>query len=107
LSVWVLFSLVAVALVKYYTANEMRKLQHRLDAARAGLQRYKTRLEEVQQAQNSTEEDEGESTDRIRRMKEITEDLQVRLTAAAERTRADLVAESFEQARAMDEERSL
>jgi len=107
---WVAFGLAVVALVKYYTANEMRKLDRRLGEARAGLHKYKRQLEEVQVGNKDVEDDEAVHVERIRLMKEIIADSNIRLATgreAAERSRADRVAERFERGGLADHDSSM
>ena len=81
---WVLFSLLIVVIVKYYTATEMRRLERRLETVKDELQRAKARLQESQNSLDGANAQEELFVERARRIKETIEDLQVRLTARDE-----------------------
>ena len=81
---WAFFTLLIVLAVKYYTAAEMRRLEHRLETVRDDLQRVKQKLQEAQERQNEAEASEEAYTERFRRMKETIEDLQIRLSTQDE-----------------------
>lgn len=81
---WVLFSLLIVVIVKYYTATEMRRLERRLETVKEELQRAKARLQEAQNGLDGANAQEELFVERVRKIKETIEDLQVRLTARYE-----------------------
>ena len=78
---WVVCTGVVVLVVKYYTAAEMRKLEVRLGTVKEDLQSAKSRLQEAQDKQSAVKSEEDSFEDRVRRIKEVTEDLQLRLAA--------------------------
>jgi len=79
--IWVVFSLAGVVLVKYYTANEMHKLERRLESAKNDLQRIKRRFEEVQEERDEVASEAALHEERIRFMKELIQDINIRLTS--------------------------
>ena len=79
--IWVVFSLAGVVLVKYYTSNEMHKLERRLATAKNDLHRIKRRYEEVQEERNEVAAEAALQEERIRSMKELIQDINIRLTA--------------------------
>ena len=78
---WVLFTLLIVVGVKYYTSIEMRKLERRPEKVKNDLQQVKGRLQAAQDRSSSVEMEEHGFEERVRRMKETIEDMQTRLTA--------------------------
>ena len=81
---WVLFSLTGVFVVKYYTSVEMRKLERRLDRVKEDLTAVKGKLSEAQGDTSEAREDEDSHEERVRRIKETIEDLEIRLTTSTE-----------------------
>jgi predicted nucleic acid-binding Zn-ribbon protein len=77
---WVLFTLLIVVVVKYYTAVEMRKLERRLEKVKEDLQMAKEKLQETQEKYNGIKSEEELYLERVTRMKEVIEDIQIRLT---------------------------
>lgn len=77
---WVIFSLLTVLIVKYYTSIEMRKLERRLETVKDDLQRVKEKLNAAQERNQSVKDEEEMYQERVRRMKEVLEDIQMRLT---------------------------
>ena len=77
---WVLFTLLIVVVVKYYTAVEMRKLERRLEKVKEDLQMAKEKLHETQEKHNTVKSEEELYLERVTRMKEVIEDIQIRLT---------------------------
>ena len=77
--IWILASVLAVVLVKYYTAMEMRKLEARLDAAKSDLEQYRKRLQDAQEVLDNVRAEEEQHEIRLRFMKELIEDLDMRL----------------------------
>ena len=90
--VWVFFSLLGVVSVKYYTSMEMRKLERRLDTVKEDLRRAKAKFESAQRENEEIVAEEELCTERIRAMKDMMQDLNVRLIAA-ERPEEELVEE--------------
>jgi len=80
LYIWVIVALLFVVGVKYYTSREMAQLERRLNTVKAGLHTTKQEYDAVQVTQAETEKDEGAMEDRITHMKEIIQDINVRLT---------------------------
>jgi len=80
--IWVFFSLLGVVSVKYYTSMEMRKLERRLDTVKDDLRRAKEKFESAQQENEEVSVEEELCAERIRAMKDMMQDLNVRLTAA-------------------------
>lgn len=80
--IWVAFSLTFVVVVKYYTAMEMRKLERRLETVKDDLHRVKEQLVAAQERQQEVQQEEENFEERVRRMKEVMEDLQMRLTSS-------------------------
>ena len=78
---WIIFSLLTVIIVKYYTSIEMRKLERRLETVKDDLQRVKEKLQAAQDRQHSVHGEEEMYLERVRRMKEVLEDIQMRMTA--------------------------
>ncbi len=81
---WVITTLVIVVVVKYYTANEMRKLEQRLGIVKDDLHSAKGRLHEVEKKQDTIKTEETDFEDRVRRIKEVIEDIQMRMSAKEE-----------------------
>ncbi|MBK35916.1 MAG: hypothetical protein CME26_10360 [Gemmatimonadetes bacterium] len=81
---WMLFTLLGVFMVKYYTAVEMRKLERRLERVKDDLGQVKDKLRRVQEHNDQVRSEEEDFEDRVRRIKETIEDLEIRLTTAGE-----------------------
>ena len=81
---WMIFSLVGVFIVKYYTAVEMRKLERRLERVKEDLTQVKGKFSDAQGDTKRAKEEEEAFEERVRRTKETIEDLQIRLTTAVE-----------------------
>jgi len=77
---WVIFSLLTVLIVKYYTSIEMRKLERRLETVKDDLQRVKEKLHAAQERNQTVKGEEEMYQERVRRMKEVLEDIQMRMT---------------------------
>ena len=92
--VWMLVMVVVVIGIKYYTATRMRDLERRLNEVKDGLHEKKQELDRAmgRQAEVQTEEDHG--SERIRSMKELINDIQIRLTTADEPESSELVIDS-------------
>lgn len=80
--VWVLACFILVLGVKYYTSTQGARLQKRLDTARLDLMDVKESLQSALEKKQNTETDEEEEVERVRRMKEIIDDLNMRLTTS-------------------------
>tara|TARA_Y100000294_G_C8371346_1_gene262866 strand:- start:152 stop:454 length:303 start_codon:yes stop_codon:yes gene_type:complete len=76
---WVVMSFAMVVGVKYYTALQMRNLETRLNKVKDGLQGKKEELSRAMDRQNEVQADESAQAERIRSMKEIIQDIQIRL----------------------------
>ena len=81
---WLLFSLTGVFIVKYYTSVEMRKLERRLERVKEDLTQVKGKLKDAQNDTSGAQEEEDSFEERVRRIKETIEDLEIRLTTATE-----------------------
>ena len=82
--IWVLFSLILVVGVKYYTSLELRKLERRLETVKNGLQQIKEHLQRTQDKQKSVQIEEAEFEERLKFMKETIQDIQFRQTSSEE-----------------------
>jgi len=76
----VLVSLLVILLTKYLTSKQMARLTRRLEDAKTDLERVRGKMRKAQQEFDSTKEIEGLSEERIRHMKDLIQDIQVRLT---------------------------
>ena len=81
---WLLFSLTGVFIVKYYTSVEMRKLERRLEKVKEDLTQVKGKLKDAQDDTSGAQEEEDSYEERVRRIKETIEDLEIRHTTATE-----------------------
>ena len=83
----VLISVVLVVGMKFFTATRMRDLERRLNRVKDGLIKTKESFEQskMRQAQVATEEEQ--ESERIRFMKELIRDIQLRLQLQDEPTR--------------------
>ena len=79
---YALLALVGVFIVKYYTAVEMRKLERRLMRVKEDLIAVKSKLADAQEKTNESREEEESFEERVRRIKETIEDLEIRLTTS-------------------------
>jgi chromosome segregation ATPase len=97
---WLIITLAGVFIVKYYTAVEMLKLDRRLERVKEDLKQVKSKLSDTQDDTNHAREDEDAFEERVRRIQETIEDLEIRLTSSTEE-REDLimVSESAQSAR--------
>lgn len=77
---WVLAAMMSVIGVKYYTAIQVNKFEKRLNEVKDGLHEIKETFLEVQEQTRQTEEEEAIFVERIRVMKEMIEDLKMRLS---------------------------
>ena len=80
--IWVIAALALVVGVKYYTSLQMRNLEHRLNVVKDSLHEVKEMYSEAQTKQEEASEQEGHHEERIRSMKEIIQDIQMRLTSS-------------------------
>ena len=78
---YAMLCLVGVFMVKYYTAVEMRKLERRLERVKDDLGQVKDKLGSVQKHMDQVRSDEEDYQDRVRRIKETIEDLEIRMTS--------------------------
>lgn len=88
---WLLFSLLGVFVVKYYTAVEMRKLERRLERVKEDLTQVKGKLSDAQSDTEKAREEEDAFEERVRRIKETIEDLEIRLTTAGEEREGEMI----------------
>jgi archaellum component FlaC len=78
---YAMLCLVGVFMVKYYTAVEIRKLERRLERVKDDLGQVKDKLGSVQKHMDQVRSDEEDYQDRVRRIKETIEDLEIRMTS--------------------------
>ena len=81
---YMLVALTGVFIVKYYTSVEMRKLERRLEKVKEDLTQVKGKLKDAQEDTSGAQEEEDSYEERVRRIKETIEDLEIRLTTATE-----------------------
>ena len=81
---YAMLCLVGVFMVKYYTAVEMRKLERRLERVKDDLGQVKDKLGSVQKHMDQVRSDEEDYQDRVRRIKETIEDLEIRMTSSSQ-----------------------
>ena len=79
MAVWVLIALVMVVGVKYYTATRMRDLERRLNRVKEGLHAKKDEYRAVISRQEEVQTEEDQHSERIRFMKELIHDIELRL----------------------------
>jgi predicted nucleic acid-binding Zn-ribbon protein len=82
--IYAMLALLGVFVVKYYTAVEMRKLERRLMRVKEDLIAVKSKLADAQGDTNESREEEEGFEERVRRIKETIEDLEIRLTTSRE-----------------------
>ena len=88
---YAMLCLFGVFIVKYYTAVEMRKLERRLDRVKDDLGQVKDKLGSVQGHMDQVRGEEEDYEDRVRRIKETIEDLEIRLTSSPDQDSEDVV----------------
>ena len=81
---WVAVALAMVVGVKYYTSLQLRNLEMRLNKVKDGLQGKKEELQQVMARQHEAQSDEDAQAERIRFMKEIIQDIDMRLQGKGE-----------------------
>lgn len=81
---WMLVSLLMVVGVKYFTATKMRDLERRLNRAKEGLQTKKEEYQSVLAQQEEVQTEEELHSERIRFMKELINDIGIRLQTSDE-----------------------
>jgi hypothetical protein len=78
---WIfLFMFSGVIGAKYFTAIGTRNLERRLNRVKAGLEKSRQELREERDKQTRVSSDEELAEMRVRFMKELMQDLQIRLT---------------------------
>jgi predicted nucleic acid-binding Zn-ribbon protein len=80
LHIWVIVALFVVVGVKFYTSREMAQLERRLHAVKTELHTKKVELDTFHVNQVETKKAEEAMENRITHMKEIIQDINVRLT---------------------------
>ncbi len=80
--IWVIAALGLVVGIKYYTSLQMRRLERRLGTVKDSLLKVKKMYTEAQATQKGASEEEGYQEERIKFMKEIIQDIQMRLTSS-------------------------
>jgi len=80
--IWVLIMVVMVIGVKFYTATRMRDLERRLNEVKESLHEKKDEFNAAQTQQTEVQTEENGQTERIRLMKELIDDIQIRLTVS-------------------------
>ena len=73
---------VGVIGAKYYTAIGTRNLERRLNRVKAGLEKARQELRQQKERQTQVSADEELAEMRVRFMKELMQDLQIRLTSS-------------------------
>ncbi|MCZ6675479.1 MAG: hypothetical protein O7C75_21335 [Verrucomicrobia bacterium] len=92
---WVFMSLAMVVGMKYYTALQMRNLETRLNKVKDGLQEKKQELNQAMEQQDTVQADEAAQLERIRSMKEIIQDIQIRLQGKGDEDENAMVADTL------------
>ena len=92
---WVVMSLALVVGMKYYTSLQMRNLEMRLNKVKDGLQGEKEELNRAMERQNEVQADESAQAERIRSMKEIIQDIQIRLQGQGNEDENAMVADAL------------
>ena len=92
---WVFMSLAMVVGMKYYTALQMRNLETRLNKVKDGLQEKKQELNQAMKQQDAVQADEAAQLERIRSMKEIIQDIQLRLQGKGDEDENAMVADTL------------
>lgn len=93
---WIFLILfLAVIGAKYYTAVGTRNLERRLNKVKDDLEAARQRLREERQKQSDIAEEEEHSELRVRYMKELIHDIQIRLTQTQE-NREEFIASQME-----------
>ena len=80
--VWVIAALALVVGIKYYTSFQMRNLERRLNVVKDSLHETKGVYTEAQTKQEDAAVGENHHEERIRFMKEIIQNIQIRLTSS-------------------------
>ena len=78
---WAVLALLGVVAVKYYTALGSRNLERRLNRVKSELDDARERLKVAREKQTGATEDEEEETLRMRYMKEMIDDILMRVGA--------------------------
>lgn len=78
--IWVLCMVVVVIGIKFYTATRMRDLERRLNQVKEGLHEKKSEFDTAETRQAEVQVEENGHSERIRFMKELINDIQIRLT---------------------------
>lgn len=73
--------LIFVLGVKYYTSNEMRKLERRLETVKNSLHQMKEKLQSAEERQRDVQTEEAGYEERLNVMREIIQDIQFRLAS--------------------------
>lgn len=82
--VWMLVSVVMVVGMKFFTATKMRDLERRLNRVKDGLHTRKVEFDSAKSRQYQISSEEELHSERIRFMKELIQDIQIRLMAKDE-----------------------
>ena len=80
--VWVIAALALVVGIKYYTSFQMRNLERRLNVVKNSLYEIKEVYTEAQTRQEDAAVGENHHEERIRFMREVIQDIQMRLTGS-------------------------
>lgn len=89
---WVfLFMFAGVIGAKYFTAIGTRNLERRLNRVKAGLDKARQALNQEREKQTSVASDEEMAEMRVRFMKELMQDLQIRLTGGGNMEQQEMV----------------
>ena len=79
---WLIIGSLAVILTKYYTSVGSRKLRHRINKVKLGLEHARRSLKDVREQEYDRAHDEEAIVVRVRYAKEIIDDLRIRLTTS-------------------------
>ena len=82
--IWMLVSVVMVVGMKFFTATKMRDLERRLNRVKDELHKRKTEFDSAKSHQSKIVSEEELHSERIRFMKELIQDIQIRLMAKDE-----------------------
>lgn len=82
MAIWTFVAFALVLGVKYYTSQEMRRLERRLKAVQEGFKKKKDELQQAQDREDETKATEAGHEARIRSMNELIQDLNIRLTSS-------------------------
>ena len=88
---WLIISSLGVIFVKYYTSVGSRKLHHRINKVKYDLITTRRRLKEVRGEGYDIAQEEELAIQRVRYMKEMIDDLHLRIAMNSEESSSSLV----------------